>query len=189
MSSEAQDARVAAGEAVPALPDGISQQQIGAAVSKLISASVGDVAIVFSRSAEHKHYAFADLEWMILPAVVTGQCYVAELQHTELGTRAPVAAVLWASVSAETDQRLSANPAARIRLRPDEWKGGEHLWIVDIAGEPAAIGGALNELAGTILKGKTVKVVMLDASGRPSIETLHALIAQAAAVAKPRGAA
>ena len=180
---------MAAGEAVPALPDGISQQQIGAAVSKLISASVGDVAIVFSRSAEHKHYAFADLEWMILPAVVTGQCYVAELQHTELGTRAPVAAVLWASVSAETDQRLSANPAARIRLRPDEWKGGEHLWIVDIAGEPAAIGGALNELAGSILKDKTVKVVMLDSTGKPRIEMLHALIEQADAMAKNRGGA
>jgi hemolysin-activating ACP:hemolysin acyltransferase len=46
----------------------LSPQQVGAAVSKLISATVGDVAVVFSRSNAHKHYSLVDLEWMILPA-------------------------------------------------------------------------------------------------------------------------
>ena len=101
-------------------PPEFSQQQVGAAVSKMLSATIGDVAVVFSRSAAHKHYSLGDIEWMILPAVVTGQVYVAEVEHKEHGARAPVAVVLWASVSADTDQRLTANAGQKIRLRPDE---------------------------------------------------------------------
>ena len=47
-------------------------------IAKLVSASIGDIAVVFSRSPAHKHQAFADLEWMILPAVLSGQVYIAE---------------------------------------------------------------------------------------------------------------
>jgi hemolysin-activating ACP:hemolysin acyltransferase len=183
-----------AGQGVPASSDvartnapligdagAFSSQQIGGAISKLISASVGDVAVVFSRSASHKHYALADIEWMILPAVMTGQAYIAELQHKEHGARAPVAAVLWASVSAETDQRLSASLTQKLRLRPDEWKSGEILWIIDAAGEPRAIAGALAELAQTQFKDKPVKLIMPDAVGKPHIDDLHALLARAVA--------
>ena len=154
-------------------------QQVGAAVSKLVSASIGDIAVVFSRSPAHKHQAFADLEWMILPAVLSGQVYIAELQHTEIGARAPAAAVLWARVSDETDQRLSAEPGRRIRLRPDEWTAGDILWIVDTAGEPRAIAGALAELAQTQFNGKTVKLVMRGNDGKPHIEELHVLLERA----------
>jgi hemolysin-activating ACP:hemolysin acyltransferase len=157
-----------------------SPQQIGGAISKLISASVGDVAVVFSRSASHKHYTLADIEWMILPAVMTGQAYIAELQHKDHGARAPVAAVLWASVSAETDQRLRANLTQKIRLRPDEWKSGEILWIIDAAGEPRAMAGALAELAQTQFMGKSVKLVITDNNGKLHIEYLHALLARVA---------
>jgi hemolysin-activating ACP:hemolysin acyltransferase len=157
-----------------------SPQQIGGAISKLISASVGDIAVVFSRSASHKHYTLADIEWMIVPAVVTGQAYIAELQHKDHGARAPVAAVLWASVLAETDRRLSANLSQKIRLRPDEWKSGDILWIIDAAGEPRAIAGALAELAQTQFKDKTVKLIMPGADGKPRVDELHALLARAA---------
>jgi hemolysin-activating ACP:hemolysin acyltransferase len=154
-------------------------QQMGAAVSKLVSASIGDIAVVFSHSAAHKHYTFADLEWMILPAVLSGQAYIAELQHTEIGARAPVAVVLWARVSDETDRRLSAEPARRIRLRPDEWASGEILWIVDTAGEARALAGALTKLAQTHLKGQTVKLVMPGPDGKPHVADLHTLLASA----------
>ncbi len=177
---------IAAGAADAARPDNsqapaFSQQQIGAAISKLVSASVGDIAVVFSNSAAHKHYTLADIEWMILPAVVSGQAYIAELQHKDIGARAPVAVVLWASVSADVDQRLSANPNQKIRLRPDEWKSGDNLWIVDVAGEPRAIAGAFAQLAQTQFRDRAVKLVMPDATGKPHIGELHALLARVAA--------
>ena len=156
---------------------GIDKTHVGAAMSKMISASIGDIAMVFARSPQHKHYTFADMEWMIVPAVLTGQFYVAELQQKETGAKAPVAAVLWASVSAETDQRLSANPAMRIKLRPDEWQAGEHLWIVDVAGEQSLIAAALRDLSITTFKDKAPKVTVGDAQ-HSRVVSLHDLLAQ-----------
>lgn len=93
--------------------------------------------------------------------------------------RAPVAAVLWASVSDDTDQRLSADPGRKIRLRPDEWKSGEHLWIVDVAGEPNAIAGSLKQLAEGPFKGKAVRFVMADGPSAALVALLHDLLASA----------
>jgi hemolysin-activating ACP:hemolysin acyltransferase len=177
-TTEAPDAGFA--EKAAELLKGLDKTHVGAAMSKLISASIGDIAMVFSRSPHHKHYTFADLEWMIAPAVMTGQFYVAEVQHPELGTRAPVAAVLWASVSDETDQRLSGHPTHRIRLRPDEWQAGPHVWIVDVAGEQASIGKALMALAGATFKGKIVKVSTQSPAGGPQIELLHDVMGRTA---------
>ncbi len=191
----------AAGGSTPtgAMPDsaqlaeilkGIDKTHVGAAMSKMISASIGDLAMVFARSPQHKHYTFADIEWMILPAVMTGQFYVAELAQKDTGARAPVAAVLWASVSDETDARLTANPSLRIRLRPDEWRAGENVWIVDTAGEAPLIGGALAELAAGPFKDKVVKVAVLSGEGGPRVEMLDALLKRAVDAAKAaKGAA
>lgn len=154
---------------------GFSPQQVAGAVSKLISATIGDCAVVFSRSPAHKHYSLADIEWMILPAVVTGQIYVAEFEHKEHGARAPVAVVLWASVSVETDQRLTANIGQKIRLRPDEWKSGDVCWIIDVAGDPQAIASALRQLAATVFKDKAVKIITAEA-GATLIVDLHDII-------------
>lgn len=156
-----------------------SPQQIAGAVSKLISATIGDCAVVFSKSPAHKHYSLADIEWMILPAVVTGQVYVAEAQHKESGARVPVAVVLWARVSAETDQRLAANPGQKIRLRPDEWQSGDIAWIVDVAGDPTALMGALRQLAATTFKDRPAKIAMADAHGHPRIGFVHDIVSNA----------
>jgi hemolysin-activating ACP:hemolysin acyltransferase len=172
-------------ETADATPE-VSPQQIGAMMSKLVSASIGDIALVFSRSPAHKHYTYADLEWMILPAVFSEQYYVAEFQHKDIGARAPVAAVLWASVSDETDRRLAADPGQKIRLRPDEWKSGEHLWIVDVAGDPRVIVHTLQTLAGTRFKNALVKLAAHDGVGGARVETLQNMLAT---INEERGAA
>jgi hypothetical protein len=41
---------------------------VGAAASRLVAASIGDVVVVLSRSPAHKHHAIADIEWCCLPA-------------------------------------------------------------------------------------------------------------------------
>ena len=152
-------------------------QQVAGAVSKLISAAIGDCAVVFSKSQAHKHYSLSDIEWMILPAVVTGQVYVAEAQHKESGARVPVAVVLWANVSAETDQRLTANTGQKLRLRPDEWQSGDIPWIIDVAGDPTAAMGALCQLAATVFKDKPTKIVIADTQGQARVSDLQDAIA------------
>ena len=160
---------------------GIDKTHVGAAMSKMISASIGDICVVMSKSPAYKFHTLADIEWLVLPAVLSGQYYVAELAHAEHGLRAPVACVTWARVSAEADQQFVSNPAQRIRLRPDQWKSGDHLWIVDSAGEPPVVANVLALLATSEFKGKVVKVAMADAQGMPRIAFLHDLMAEAAA--------
>jgi hemolysin-activating ACP:hemolysin acyltransferase len=50
-----------------------SPQQVAGAVSKLISATIGDCVVVFSRPQTQNHYSLTDIEWMVFPAAVMGQ--------------------------------------------------------------------------------------------------------------------
>ena len=155
----------------------LDKTQIGAGLSKLVSASVGDIAMVFSRSPAHKHFSLADIEWMILPAVLHGQFYVAEAANTETGFRAPVAVVTWAFVSEEVDQRLRGEMPLRIRLRPDEWKTGEIGWIIDLAGDQRGLAVAINWLKAGPLKDKTANIAVNDATGAVQVLKIEDLFA------------
>lgn len=148
---------------------GFSQQQLGSAASKLVSASVGDIAVVFSRAESHKHFTLADIQWMIVPPVVLGQFYVAELAHKEHGVRAPVAAVTWAHVAEDIDQRLRASGGARVKLAPSEWKSGEITWLIDMAGEPRALAATLQKLNETVFADNQVYVWTMNSAGEKQV--------------------
>ena len=171
----------AASDAVKAL----TPTMIGAAASKLVAASLGDIALVFSRSPAHKHYAFADLEWMIAPPVALGQVYIVEAVNKANGLRTPIAVATWAFVSTETDQRLSAELSHRIRLRPDEWKSGDIAWIVDVAGAPAGVSHALAWLKAGPFKDKPLNLVVRDSKGVARAATLDEVTASATKRAAP----
>ena len=158
---------------------GLDKSHVGAAMSKMISASIGDICIVMSKSPAYKFHTLADIEWLVLPAVLSGQYYVAELEHAEQGMRAPVACVTWASVSTEVGQRLASDANTSVRIKPDEWSSGPHLWIIHTIGEPKALGAAMNVLAEAAFKSKTVNVVTRSANGELTVENLHALLSAA----------
>ena len=119
---------------------------MGAALSKMISVSVGDIAVLMSRSAAHRHYTLADIEWLILPPVMLGQFYVAEAQHEANGFRAPIALVTWARVSPEVDRRLTDNAGQPPRLAPEEWASGDIVWLIDVVGAQRGLVHALEVL-------------------------------------------
>ena len=78
------------------------------------------VISVLMRSPHYKHYTLADLEWLVVPPLLAGQCAV--MEATINGRQVPVAVALWASVSQEVDKRLSENLTAPVKLRPEEWQ-------------------------------------------------------------------
>ncbi|MCC6889183.1 MAG: toxin-activating lysine-acyltransferase [Hyphomicrobiales bacterium] len=41
----------------------------------------------------------------------------------------PIGVAFWATVSAEVEERLAAGTS---RLRPQDWKSGERLWVVEV---------------------------------------------------------
>jgi cytolysin-activating lysine-acyltransferase len=119
---------------------------MGAALSKMISVSVGDIAVLMSRSAAHQHYTLADIEWLILPPVMLGQFYVAEAQDEANGFRAPVALITWARVSPDVDRRLSETAGQPPQLTPEEWACGDIVWLIDVVGAQKGLVHALEAL-------------------------------------------
>ena len=151
--------------------------QIGAAFSKLLAASVGDLVVVLSRSPAHKHYSLADIEWMVVPPVTKGQFYIAEAMDQTHGFRAPIAAVTWAFVSDEVDQSLHKQTETVRRLRPDQWNCGSSAWLIDAAGDVEGVRKALLWLAAGPFKDRPLKLTV-GGPGATKVTTLDALLAE-----------
>lgn len=144
-----------------------------ALMSKQIAAAFGEVVALLMRTPAYRHHALQDLEWLAAPAVLTGQFAVAEAQVKTTGLTTPVAAVLWALVSEETDRRLSSDLANPIRLRPDEWRSGEVPWIVLTLGDQRVLGGLLKQLTETVFKDRPAKLRARGADGKVTVGRLE----------------
>src|SRR5262249_22444101 len=123
-----------------------------AAVAIRQSLAFAQIVSVLARSPSHKFFTLADLEWLVIPPLTTNQFAVAEAKLQADGPSFPVAIALWASVAPEVDKRLSENLNAPIRLRPDEWRSGEILWLVDAIGDARVLPGFLQRLRATVWK-------------------------------------
>jgi hemolysin-activating ACP:hemolysin acyltransferase len=150
----------------------VDRRQLAAAASTRMWASIGEIAVIYSRSPALNHHPLADMEWQILPAVLTGQFHVVKAVKDLTSIQAAIAAATWAFVSPEVDARLSSDPSHRIRLQPSEWKCGEIGWIVDWAGDPPGVAAAIAWLKAGPFKDRNAKIVVRELSGLAHISTL-----------------
>ena len=126
----------------------------------------GQIVTILMRSPQHKFLPLADLEWLVLPAVLGGQCSVAQAQLS--GTAVPVGLALWASVSTAVDQRLS-DLSAPGRLQPDEWRSGDILWLVELVADARTRQLLLTNLGETVFRGREIKMRVRGADGQLQI--------------------
>lgn len=133
---------------------------------KQFALSLMRIISVLSRSPHYRHYTISDLEWLVLPPLRLGQCAILHAETPGVPVAAAVA--LWASVSPEVDLKLSQNLTVPIRLRPDEWRSGDILWLVDVIGASDAISQLLTRLKSDALKGQQVKLRQV-ANGRAEV--------------------
>jgi hemolysin-activating ACP:hemolysin acyltransferase len=147
------------------------------------SLAFAQIVSILMHSPRYRHYTLGDLEWLVLPPLLTGQCSVAEAKSKENGASVPVAVALWASVSAEVDRRLAENLNTPIRLRPDEWRSGDILWLIDAVGDRRVVPGLLKQLADTTLKGREIKVRGRGEDGKVEVKNLQTTLQQATAAA------
>jgi hemolysin-activating ACP:hemolysin acyltransferase len=128
--------------------------------------ALANIVTLMLQSPTHQLLNLSDLRWKVWPPLMLGQLAI-ETKLDQSGSRQPVAAMIWASVSAEVDARLSSNLSAPIQLRPDEWRSGDILWIADIVGD-TSIGHALvKKVLLTTLAGRKVRVRSLNGDGKP----------------------
>jgi cytolysin-activating lysine-acyltransferase len=138
------------------------------------SVAFAQIVSVLMRSPRYRHYTLGDLEWLVVPALTTGQWRVVGAQSKQNGVSFPVAVALWAKVSAEVDKKLSENLHLPIKLRPDEWQSGDILWLVDAVGEPRVVPQLLKQLLETSFKGREAKVRAAGEDGKITVRRLAA---------------
>lgn len=149
------------------------------------SMALAQIVRLMLQSPNHRHFSLSDLEWMVLPALSTGQLAMAEAKPDQSGLREPLAVLFWASVSPEIDQRLSSNLEAPIRLRPDEWRSGDILWITDMIGDMRTGHALVKSVLDSILAGRTVKVRSLDSAGKRILLEVNASAVSVVATSEP----
>jgi cytolysin-activating lysine-acyltransferase len=115
-----------------------------------VSHMLGEIVWLMTQSPLHKHFALADLEWMVMPPILLQQFRV----FHDKGR--PVGVALWAFLSEEAEAKLSLTP---VRLRPDDWKSGDRCWLVDLIAPQATadntlVAAMLGDLQRTALKGQ-----------------------------------
>jgi cytolysin-activating lysine-acyltransferase len=112
-------------------------------MSRRISLAFGEIVSVLMRSKTHRQWNLAAVEQLVVPAVLTGQFTLAQARSQANGMTAPVAVVLWASVSAEIDKRLAAESDQPVRLEPKDWKSGDKVWLVEAVGDARVVNALL----------------------------------------------
>jgi len=127
---------------------------------------------VLMRSPHYRKYTLADLEWLVIPPLMTGQFRIGEAKPDPQGPALPVAAVFWASVSPEVDKRLTEAKSPAPQLKAEEWKSGDIVWLVHAAGETRFVRSVIDQLMKTTFKGREVKVLASDRDGNAKVHVL-----------------
>jgi cytolysin-activating lysine-acyltransferase len=164
----------AAPQAGIAASPGITEKVRRQAAAMQHSFAFTQVVGVLMRSERYKNYTLADLEWLIIPALLAGQFRIGEVKAEKGDTTLPAAVILWASVSPEVDQRLMQADTAAVRLQPDEWKSGDILWVLHSVGDTRFLRELFKKLAETTFKGREVKVRGRAQDGKPAVHVLPA---------------
>jgi cytolysin-activating lysine-acyltransferase len=68
----------------------------------------------------------------------------------------PVGVVLWGNVSEEVEQRLAKGVA---KLRPQDWKSGDRLWVVEVISPFGGANEMVKELQEKVFLGKELKML------------------------------
>ena len=124
---------------------------------------IPEVLWLLTQSQQHKFMFLADMEWYFLPPFRLRQFRVF---HKD---KSPIAFVSWAYVSEEVEERLKSGAT---RLKPEDWRSGDNLWLIDLC---APFGGGefiLRELRENVFKDQKVKSLQPspDGSGMAVVE-------------------
>jgi hemolysin-activating ACP:hemolysin acyltransferase len=141
------------------------------------------VVAVLMRDPNFRTLRLADLEWLAIPPIMAGQFRLAHAVRPTAASRTdqtssgggvsvPVAVALWARVSPEIDKALSETLDKPVRLRPNQWASGDHIWLLAVAGDRRAVGHFLKQLAEGVFKGQHVKMRLRGPDGKTIVKAL-----------------
>ena len=144
-----------------------------------IMTALGGIVSVLMRTKQFRTLTVADLEALVVPALLCNQFAIASTHSNANGLVSPAAIALWAQVSTEVDQRLSTNLDEPFRLAPNEWRSGDIPWLMATAGDPRGVDVILKQLQENRLKGKSFKIRGKRQDGKEVVGNLAPRNAQA----------
>lgn len=181
--------------------NGAAAGQTGAAASKpalrprdarqaRFALSFSQIVAVLMRDPNFRNLRLADLEWLVIPPILSGQFRLAQApvqaggprgqtakandKGQEGGILVPVAVALWARVSANLDKGLSSNLDKEVKLHPAQWASGDNIWLMAVGGDPRAVPKFLEQLREKDFSGKQVKMRLRGADGKTVVRTFAA---------------
>jgi cytolysin-activating lysine-acyltransferase len=124
---------------------------------KKVSEVLGEIVWLMSQSPLHKQFFISDLEWLVMTPVL--------LQQFRLfyDDTKPIGVAFWGTVDGEVEERLKAGTT---RLRPQDWKSGDRLWVVEVI---APFGGAeemVKDLKAKVFPAREMKFLAVGVRGR-----------------------
>ena len=144
-----------------------------------MSQSFSQVVAVLMRDANFRNLRLADLEWLVLPAIMSGQFKLGHARaqggadkSKDGGMFVPAAVAMWACVSPAIDKAMSENLDKPVRLKANQWMSGDIPWLIAVAGDQRMIPTFLKQLSMEEFKGKHVKMRARTPDGGVSLKTL-----------------
>ena len=117
-----------------------------------MSAVLGEIVWLMSQSQVHKSFFISDLEWFVMTPVILKQFRLFYDKDK------PIGVVFWGRVSDEVEQRLAQGTS---KLRPQDWKSGDNLWVVEVI---APFGGAeemVKDLKAAVFPDREIKMMVV----------------------------
>jgi cytolysin-activating lysine-acyltransferase len=137
--------------------DAIFSKPAPDAAAKKVSEVLGEIVWLMSQSPLHKQLFISDLEWLVMTPVLLQQFRLFYDQTK------PIGVAFWATVNEEVEARLAAGTT---RMRPQDWKSGERLWVVEVI---APFGGAeemVKDLKAKVFPTREIKFLAMGVRGR-----------------------
>lgn len=113
----------------------------------------GPVIMLYLQSAHRRFQFISDLEWLLIPPLMSRQCKLFMKKSY------PFAYVSWAFLNEEAENRLVLNGG---KLRPQDWKCGERLWLMDIVAPFGRADRVLADIQQNEFPGRTIRLLVPD---------------------------
>jgi hemolysin-activating ACP:hemolysin acyltransferase len=110
-----------------------------AGVKAQVHSSFGQVVLAMSSVPRYRHQSLADLAHLVIDPLVRDCIAIASPKPAEdadpKAALAPAAIAIWASVSGEVEAKIKEqikSGAFPVRLKANDWKSGDHVWLLDV---------------------------------------------------------
>lgn len=115
--------------------------------------AMGPIIMLYMQSSHRRFQFISDLEWLLLPPLVGGQCKL------YMKKEYPISFISWAYLDDDAEKRLFHNGG---KLRPEDWKCGKNLWIIDIVAPFGGVENMLRDIQKNEFPGQTLKMIAPD---------------------------